>query len=90
MTPTSATPAGCVVVLFGFAAWAYAGLCCVAIRLEHRLPVAKQDPHFVWSWGVHGALAFAAGAAMIWLGIRWAMKADMSDPDDPTKPKIRF
>jgi|HubBroStandDraft_1064217.scaffolds.fasta_scaffold270363_3 hypothetical protein len=89
-TPTRATPAGCVVVLFGLAAWVYTGLCCVVIHMEHHLPVAKQDSHVIRTWEIHGVLSFVAGLLMLWFGLRWAVRADMSDPDDPTKPKVRF
>jgi hypothetical protein len=88
--PTRATAAGCVVAFFGFLAWAYAGLCFFAVHLEHRLPVSKQDPRVIWTFGIHGVAAFLGGLALVWVGFWWAMRADMSNPHDPAKPRVRF
>jgi hypothetical protein len=82
-----------VIAFFGIIAWIYAGICFVAIHAASHLPPA-QDPklrsHALSQLWASGIIAFLAGAAMIWFGIRWAMASDMSDPDHPNKPKVRW
>ena len=87
---TRATPAGCLVGLFGLLAYLYAGLC--AFGVWQALPLQTQTPDWpsVRSLLVQGSVAVVVGTVLLRVGWKMALKADMSNPNDPGKPVIRF
>jgi hypothetical protein len=88
--PTKAVPAGVLVILFGVAAWIYAGFTLWAIHLAGLLPEGERDPALVVKlWGKF-VVAFSLGVVLMRAGWRMALKADMSDPGNPQKPMLRF
>ena len=88
--PTRATPAGCVLGLCGLAAWIYAGFSAWGLYLALSVSPEHRDPRMIRFLWLSVAIGFIGGAALLSLGWRLALRVDMSDPDNPRKPMIRF
>jgi uncharacterized membrane protein len=88
--PTRATPAGCVVALFGFAALVYAALSGWALVLAIQVSNSQRNHSLIERLALNLAISLGIGVLLVWLGWRIARRADMSDPQDPKKPMIRF
>ena len=90
IVPNKATPGGCIIGAFGLCAWIIAGLCGWALYLASRLPPERRDSHLVAMLWVGAASSIVVGSLLVWVGWRLAQRADMSDPFDPDRPKIRW
>ncbi len=88
--PTRAVPAGCVLGLFGVAAFVYAALSSWALYLALNVPAPHHDSQLVRLLLARMIIACVTGVALIWFGWRLACRADMSDPADPQKPIMRL
>ena len=76
--------------LFGVAAFIYAALSGWALYLAVNVPAPHRDPKLVARLVVGLVATCVVGTALTWFGWRLARRADMSDPDDPRKPMMRF
>lgn len=88
--PTKATPAGCVIGLVGIALVGYAiasGWVCY-LTIQSAEIVKKGS--LLRFYGISCGVSLVGGLWLLRLGWRWALEADMSDPDDPDKPVMRF
>jgi uncharacterized membrane protein len=85
---TRASPGGCILTVFGLAAWIYAALAGWALHLAASVPPAQRNSRLIAFLWVTVAVSFVVGALLLWLSWRLARVADMSNPDKP--PMVRF
>ena len=76
--------------LFGCGLYLYAAICGYGIWRALSLPDHDQQTALTRSLGLRGIVAVVIGTALLRIGWKMAMVADMSDLDNPRKPKIRF
>ena len=79
-----------MIALFGCGAYLYAGMCGYGLWLTFSLADRHQQAALIRSLVVHGVIAVVIGTALLLIGWKLALGADMSDPDNPRKPMIRF
>ena len=88
--PTKATPAGCVIGLFGIALVGYAIFCgWIFYRISSAAELTDKGG-LLRFYGALCVVSLLLGLWLLRLGRRWALKSDVSDPDDPDKPVMRF
>lgn len=88
--PTKATPAGCVIGLVGMALLGYAIACGWVCYQVIKSTELVEKGSLLRFYGISGVASLSGGLWLLRLGWRWALEADMSDPDDPGKPTLRF
>ncbi len=88
--PTKATPAGCVIGLMGIALVGYAIVCGWVCYLSIQSTEIAEKGRLLRFYGISCGVSLVVGLWLLRLGWRWALKSDMSDPDDPDKPVMRF
>ena len=89
-SPTKATPAGCVIGLVGIALVFYAIVCGWVCYLGIQSTEVVEKWSLLRFYGISSGVSLVGGLWLLRLGWRWALKSDMSDPDDPDKPVMRF
>jgi hypothetical protein len=90
MQPTRAVPGGCIIGLFGCGALIYSIICGYGIWFAFTATDSDDHSTVILHLTIHGLIAILAGLVLIRTGWRLALRADMSDPDDPNRPKMRF
>ena len=88
--PTKATPARCVIGLLGIALVGYAIFYGRIFYLIAQATEITSQGSLLRFYGTLCMVSLAGGIGLLRLGLRWSMKSDMSDPDDPDKPVMRF
>lgn len=86
--PTKASPAGCVVGLFGVIF-----LACSAMFIWGSYKVLTHDISDVllrWKYPLLTISCLVVGIFIIRVGCKMALRADMSDSYSRSKPKMRF
>ncbi|MDA3874635.1 MAG: hypothetical protein PF795_11835 [Kiritimatiellae bacterium] len=78
--PNKAVPGGCVIALLGLFSWVYTGLCIYLLVNRDSLEDPADRAELVQKYSTHGVIAFIFGAALMYIGYRLAVRADMSDP----------
>ncbi len=86
--PTKASPAGCVIGLFGIASLGVSMISGLGVYriLTHEI----IDWSLFWKYGLGFIGCLIIGLLIIRFGLKLALGADMSDPYSTTKPKMRF
>lgn len=87
--PTRASPAGCLVGLGGLVLLGYGGLCAYLVWKIQSGATGNDATDSGWLI-IQGLGSLAVGVFLLRFGWRMAIKADMRNADDPTKPMIRF
>ena len=90
MSPNKATPAGCVLGLLGFALIGYALACGWVCYRAIQSTEIVQKGSLLRFYGISCGVSLVGGLWLLRLGWRMALDSDMSDPDDPDKPSLRF
>lgn len=86
--PTKASPAGCVIGVFGIILLVFS---VISGWIFYRLLTREViDWSLLWKYGGGSLACLFVGLFVIRLGWKLALGADMSDPYSNTKPKIRF
>ena len=88
--PTKATPAGCVIGLVGIALVGYGVVCGWVCYLGIQSTEIVEKGSLLRFYGISCGVSLIGGLWLLRLGWRWALDSDMSDPDDPDKPSLRF
>lgn len=88
--PTKASPAGCIVALFGLLSVAYGILSGYQLLILLIGSPDGIDTHVLWTAIVKAALGLMMGLWLCRLGWRLAASSDMTEPYSPDKPKMRF
>ncbi len=88
--PSKAVPGGCIIGMVGIAAILGGVLCIFGFFAALDAPPDRPPIIEAWKFGLAAFLSIAFGLWIIRLGWRLALKADMTDPDDPNKPTMRF
>lgn len=86
--PTKASPAGCMIGLFGFASLALSIIFGLGLYRVFTLEI--MDWSLFWKYGLGSLGCLIIGLLIIRFGFKLALSADMSDPYSTTKSKIRF
>jgi len=87
---TKATPAGCVIGLVGVALVGYGIVCGWVCFLTVQSTEVVEKGTLLRFYGVSCAVSLVGGLWLLREGWRMALDSDMSDPDDPDKPSVRF
>ncbi len=88
--PTKATPAGCFIGLVGIALDGYAIFCGWIFYLITQATNLTGKESLLRFYGTLCVVSLVAGLWLLRLGWGWALQSDMSVPDDPDKPVMRF
>jgi len=88
--PTQATPAGCLLGLLGLAALIFGGVCTWGLFVAIDVPPSKSDPELIMKRAFGSAIGVSLGLLLIRWGWQLSLRADMKNPRDPDKPKLRF
>ena len=88
--PTKATPAGCVIGLAGIALAGYAIASGWVCYLTVQSAEIVEKGSLLRFYGISCAVSLVGGLWLLRLGWSMALDSDMSDPDDPDKPIMRF
>jgi len=88
--PNRATPGGCIVGFFGLLSLLLSGFFWRAYYLAGKMDDQERAAELSG-----GLLTLGTGSAVVGLGIvyiswRMVQRCDMSSPNDPDKPKMRF
>lgn len=88
--PTKATPAGCVIGLFGIALVGYGMVCGWICYLGTQSAEIVEKGSLLRFYGISCGVSLVGGLWLLRAGWRLALESDMSEPDDPDKPVMRL
>lgn len=89
-SPTKATPAGCVIGLVGVALVSYAIVCGWVCYSAMQSTEIVEKGSLLRFYGISCGVSLIGGLGLLRLGWRMALVSDMTDPDNPDKPSVRF
>ncbi len=88
--PNKAVPGGCIIGLFGIFAWLFTAACGRIAYLNHQKPYNENYEELLLFTLRYGIISFLIGLVLVSVGLRLAIKTKIKDPNDSTKPMMRF
>lgn len=88
--PTKATPGGFIVGFFGLLALLLSGVCLRGYYLSGRMDDQGRAEELAGGLLTLGIGSAVVGFAILYFSWRLIKNCDMSSPNDPDRPKMRF